>query len=86
MTAAATGRELAKAVSDANETKLAARAPGRSRHRPRRAGTIRVGVPELANKTTQNVDTRALRTQLIAELAEQKMEARAARRCRSRTS
>ena len=33
-----------------------------------------MGVPELANKTEQNVDTRALRTQLIAELAEQKME------------
>ena len=73
MTAAATGRELAKAVSDANETKLAARAPAVAPP-AKKAGTIRVGVPEVANKTTQSVDTRALRTQLIAELAEQKME------------
>ncbi len=73
MTAAATGRELAKAVSDANETKLAARAPAVAPP-AKKAGAIRVGVPEVANKTTQNVDTRALRTQLIAELAEQKME------------
>jgi hypothetical protein len=73
MTAAANGRELVKAVSDANETKLAARAPI-SEAPPRKTGVIRVGVPELANKTTQNVDTRALRTQLIAELTEQKME------------
>ena len=34
-----------------------------------------MAVPELANKTTQQVDTRALRTQLINELTEQKMEA-----------
>ena len=78
MTSVTSGRELAKAVSDANEAKLAS--PGRVSSLPRRsgeaakAGIIRVGVPELANKTTQNVDTRALRTQLIAELAEQKME------------
>jgi hypothetical protein len=75
MTAAATGRELAKAVSDANETRLAARAPISGAPPVKKSGVIRVGVPELANKTTQNVDTRALRTQLIAELAEQKMEA-----------
>ena len=30
---------------------------------------MRIGVPEVANKTTQQVDTRALRTRLIAELA-----------------
>jgi hypothetical protein len=76
MTAVANGRDLAKAISDANEAKLAARAPTSGAPPPaRKTGIIRVGVPELANKTTQNVDTRALRTQLIAELAEQKMEA-----------
>ena len=65
---------LAKAVSDANEAQLAARAASTSTAPPKKPGVTRVGVPELANKTEQNVDTRALRTQLIAELAEQKME------------
>ena len=73
MTAATNGRELAKAISDANEAKLAVRAPA-STAPAKKSGVIRVGVPELANKTTQSVDTRALRTQLIAELSEQKME------------
>jgi hypothetical protein len=73
MTAAANARELVKAVSDANEAKLAARAPAGAPP-AKKAGVVRVGVPELANKTTQTVDTRALRTQLIAELAEHKME------------
>jgi hypothetical protein len=73
MTAATSARQLGKAVSDANEAKLAARAP-LSPPPPKKAGMVRVGVPELANKTTQSVDTRALRTQLIAELGEQKME------------
>ena len=73
MTAVTSPRELAKAVSDANEAQLAARKPTTPTP-AKKSGVIRVGVPELANKTTQNVDTRALRTQLIAELAEQKME------------
>src|SRR5688572_13101267 len=73
MTAVENSRTLVKAVSDANEAKLAVRAPI-SAAPPKKAGVTRVGVPELSNKTTQNVDTRALRTQLIAELAEQKME------------
>lgn len=74
MTAATNGRELVKAVSDANEAKLAARTPISGAPPAKKAGVTRVGVPEFANKTTQSVDTRALRTQLIAELAEQKME------------
>jgi hypothetical protein len=74
MTAAANGRALMKAVSDANEAQLAARAPISGAPPAKKTGVTRVGVPELANKTTQSVDTRALRTQLIAELAEQKME------------
>ena len=76
MTAVSTGREMAKAISDANEVQLAARAPAVAAPTPtKKPGVVRVGVPELANKTTQDVDTRALRTQLIAELAEQKIEA-----------
>jgi hypothetical protein len=72
MTEAPSGRELAKAVSDANEVKLSS--PSAASAPPKKPGIVRVGVPELANKTTQQVDTRALRTQLINELAEQKME------------
>jgi len=78
LTAVTNGRELAKAISDANEAKLAARTqPGLPRRsgEAAKAGVIRVAVPEVSNKTTQNVDTRALRTQLIAELGEQKIEA-----------
>ena len=41
----------------------------------KKPGTLRVGVPEVANKTTQTVDTRALRSRIIAELEEQKIEA-----------
>ena len=35
---------------------------------------MRIGVPEVTNKTTQTVDTRALRSRLVAELEEQKMD------------
>ena len=74
MTESPNGRDLAKAVSDANEAKLAAAPPAASAP-PKKPGVIRVAVPDLTNKTTQQVDTRALRTQLINELIEQKMEA-----------
>lgn len=74
MTAVASGREMAKAISDANEAQLAAR-PAAVTPPTKKPGVVRVGVPELANTTTQEVDTRALRTQLIAELAEQKIDA-----------
>lgn len=72
LTEATNRREMAKAVSDANEVKLAS-APATAAP-PKKPGMVRVAVPELVNKTTQQVDTRALRTQLISELAEQKME------------
>jgi hypothetical protein len=36
---------------------------------------VRIGVPELTNKTTQAVDTRALRQRLIGDLTEAKFEA-----------
>jgi hypothetical protein len=74
LTEVTNGRDLAKSVSDANEVKLAA-APTAASAAPRKPGMVRVAVPELTNKTTQQVDTRALRTQLISELTEQKMEA-----------
>jgi hypothetical protein len=74
MTAAMNLQELSKAISDANEVKLAAGDLPAGMAREKKAGTIRIGVPDVANKTTQEVDTRALRTRLIAELADAKME------------
>jgi hypothetical protein len=71
MTAALNPGELAKAVSNANEAKLASGAPMPQK----KPGVVRVGVPEVVNKTTQSVDTRALRTRLIAQLEEEKIEA-----------
>jgi hypothetical protein len=63
-----------KAVSDANESKLASGGAGASLP-AKKPGTLRVGVPDVANKTSQTVDTRALRTRIINELDEQKIEA-----------
>jgi hypothetical protein len=71
MNAAMNIGEMAKTLSDVNETRLveadtAATAPVA----PKKPGTVRVGVPEFTNKTPQTVNTRALRQQLIAQLAE----------------
>jgi len=74
LTAAADPVAFTKAVSDANETKLA-RGAAESIAPAKKSGVLRVGVPEFSNKTTQNVDTRALRARIINELAEQKIEA-----------
>jgi hypothetical protein len=66
-------RGLSKALSDANEVRLAAAdaapaaAPG-----PKPPGVIRVGVAELTNKTQQTVDTRALRQRLTAGVGDTK--------------
>jgi hypothetical protein len=69
-------RELSKALSDANESKLAAAdAAPAAAPTAKAPGVIRIGVPELTNKTTQTVDTRALRQRLIGDLAEAKFEA-----------
>ena len=73
MTAVASGASWQKPSATQTKRSLP-RARRHQRPPAKKAGVIRVGVPELANKTDQNVDTRALRTQLIAELAEQKME------------
>ena len=73
MTAAANASELARAISDANEGELAAGGAGGTTAKA--AGAVRIAVPELANETTEQVDTRALRTRLIALLAEQNVDA-----------
>lgn len=68
--------ELSKALSDANEVKLAAADAGPvPSMRPPTPGVVRIGVPELTNKTPQAVDTRALRQRLINDLADAKVEA-----------
>jgi hypothetical protein len=75
MTAAMNPQELSRAVSNADEAKLASGAPIPGVSHDKKVGAMRVGVPEVANRTTQTVDTRALRTRLIAELEKQKIEA-----------
>jgi hypothetical protein len=71
---AADAGAFSKAVSDANESKLAS--GGADASMPaKKPGTLRVGVPEVTNKTTQTVDTRALRARIISELEEQKIDA-----------
>ena len=74
LTAAADAREFTKTISDANEVKLA-RGAADTVAPAKKPGVLRVGVPEVTNKTTQSADTRALRTRIISELEEQKIEA-----------
>jgi hypothetical protein len=62
-------------VSNANEARLAAGQGLAGVAVDKKPGAVRVGVPEVVNKTTQEVDTRALRTHLIAQLAESKVDA-----------
>jgi len=69
----ANSRELSKAISDANEVKLATDATAAAAP-AKKPGVLRVGVPEVTNKTTQTVDTRALRSRLVAELEDQKFD------------
>ena len=76
LNAAMNVRELSKALSDANEVRLAAdNAAPPAAPTPKTPGVLRIGVPEFTNKTTQAVDTRALRQLLISDLAEAKFEA-----------
>jgi hypothetical protein len=61
-------------VSDANEVKLAS--GGADSAAPaKKAGTLRVGVPEFTNKTSTTADTRALRQRIITELEHEKIDA-----------
>jgi hypothetical protein len=67
---------LSKGVSDANETKLSQElATSTAPPAAKIPGAALVGVPEVVNKTTQQVDTRALRGRLVSELAEAKLNA-----------
>jgi hypothetical protein len=76
LNAAMNVRELGKALSDANEVKLAqVDAAPPAAPLPKTPGVVRIGVPEFTNKTTQAVDTRALRQRLITDLSEAKFEA-----------
>ena len=76
LSAAMNIRELSKALSDANEAKLvAATAAPPAAPSPKTPGVVRIAVPEFTNKTTQTVDTRALRQRLISDLTEAKFEA-----------
>ena len=69
-------RELSKALSNANEAKLvAASSAPLAASAPKSPGAVRIAVPEFTNKTTQTVDTRALRQRLISDLTEAKFEA-----------
>jgi hypothetical protein len=67
---------LTKAVSDANETKLSQELTSSTAPpAPKIPGAALVGVPEVVNKTTQQIDTRALRGRLVSELADAKLNA-----------
>jgi hypothetical protein len=66
---------LSRAVSDANETKLAQQLTAPTPAVQKTPGAVLVGVPEVVNKTTQQIDTRALRGRLVSELAEAKLNA-----------
>jgi hypothetical protein len=66
---------LSRAVSDANEAKLAQELTAPAPPVQTVAGTVLVGVPDVVNKTTQQIDTRALRGRLVSELAEAMLSA-----------
>jgi hypothetical protein len=66
---------LTKAVSDASESKLAESLKASAPPAEKTPGMALVGVPEIANKTNQQVDTRALRGRLVSELAELNLNA-----------
>ena len=66
---------MTKAVSDANETKLTQELRAPSAPIQKIAGIPLVGVSDVVNKTSQQVDTRALRGRLVSELAEMKLNA-----------
>ena len=75
MNAAMNIGEMAKKLSDINETRLAeADAKPEKAPKPTKPGAVRVGVAEPVNKTQQSVNTRAIRQQLIAQLAEEGLE------------
>jgi hypothetical protein len=66
---------LSKAVSDASEAKLAQALTAPATEVQKTPGVVLIGVPEVINKTTQQVDTRALRARLVADLVAAKINA-----------
>lgn len=68
-------KALSQAVSDVNETKLAQQLTAQAPPVQKAPGAVLVGVPEVVNKTTQQVDTRALRGRLVSDLADAKLDA-----------
>ena len=67
---------LSKAISDASEAKLTQElAAPTSTPVTKTPGVPLVGVLEVANKTSQQADTRALRARLVAELNDMKLSA-----------
>jgi len=68
-------RALSQAVSDANETKLAQELTAATPPVQKTAGVPLIGVQEVVNKTSQQVDTRTLRSRLVTELAASQIQA-----------
>jgi hypothetical protein len=67
--------EMAKSLSDINETRLAeADTAPAATPKAKKPGAPRIGVPEFVNKTQQTVNTRAMRGELIAQLNEAGLE------------
>ena len=66
---------LSKAVSDANEVKLAQELTAPAAEVKKTPGVPLIGVLEVANRTTQQVETRALRDRLVSQLVDQKITA-----------
>ena len=75
MTGAGDLRALTQAVSNAEEVKLAEQLAPSAPPVQKTPGVVLVGVADVLNKTTQQVDTRALRGRLVSELAELKLNA-----------
>jgi hypothetical protein len=75
MTEAGNIGALSKALSDANEVKLAQQLAAPPTDVQKTPGVPLVGVLEVVNKTTQQVDTRALRSRLVADLVDAKIDA-----------
>src|SRR5262249_50227652 len=64
---------LTRAVSDANEAKLTRELTEPAVTPQKAPGAVLIGVPEVVNKTGQQIDTRALRGRLVSELADAKL-------------